>query len=208
MSISSMDTNLLNDYVSGHGVLLTLKSLSNPEYTIKFTASTLHTKGINVSNEFGWDSITSDSSKQGYAVNDGDNGSTFKKQKFNSLNSTTYISLNGVIGPFMYFMLDKLIMKQAEPFDSLKLLRSLGLQGIRFNAYGGNYADVENIIYYGTWILKALSWDESNFQYANNAAKIEFNAKFAVDLQYQQYEGTIESVSNSTISQYPIKKWS
>lgn len=206
MSISSMGSNFLNGYIGGHGNLLVLKSVSNPVYTIKFKALTLHTKGINVDTEFGWDYIESDSSKLGYVISDNKSPNTFRKQKFNSLNSTTYISLSGVIAPFMYFALDKLAMRMAQPFDTLKLLRLLGLEGVNFDAYTGE--SVDSIIYYGRWVLKSLSWDESNFQYASNAAKIEFSAKFAVDLEYRQYEGSAVTVNNSTVSSYPVKKWS
>lgn len=187
--------------IIGHGSLIILKSNSKQQYTIKFGALGMHPHSLNVHNEFGWATVNNDSSKLGYTLN-ADNNESFQKQKFNPMNSETTIRIHGTITPFIYLALDQLILKQADPFDTLKLLRLLGLQGVKFNAYD------ESLNNYGSWILKSLSWNETDFQYAATPAKIEFFANFSVNLGEKQYEQDTLTLPDELVQAYPINYWS
>lgn len=189
------------NFIIGHGSLIILKSNSKQQYTIKFNALGMHPNSVNVDNEFGWTTVNKDSSKLSYTINADDNRS-FQKHKFNPMNSNTTIRIHGTITPFMYFALDQLVIKQADPFDTLKLLRLLGLQGVKFNAYD------ESSHNYGSWILKSLSWNESNFQYASTPAKIEFFANFNVNLGEKQYEQDTVTLPDELVRAYPVNYWS
>ncbi|XWO14265.1 putative phage protein [Candidatus Hepatincola sp. Pdp] len=186
--------------IIGHGSLIILKSNSKQQYTIKFNALGMHPHSLNIDNEFGWTDVNNDSSKLSYTLN-ADNKESFQKQKFNPMNSKTTVSIHGTLAPFMYLALDQLIVKQADPFDTLKLLRLLGLQGVKFNAYD------ESLNNYGSWILKSLTWHETNFQYAATPAKIEFFAKFNINLGEKQYEQDIVTLPESLVSAYPVTYW-
>ncbi|UQY80863.1 putative phage protein [Candidatus Hepatincola sp. Av] len=186
--------------IIGHGSLIILKSNSKQQYTIKFNALGMHPHSLNIDNEFGWTDVNNDSSKLSYTLK-ADNNESFQKQKFNPMNSKTTISIHGTLAPFMYLALDKLIVKQADPFDTLKLLRLLGLQGVKFNAYD------ESLNNYGSWILKSLTWHETNFQYAATPAKIEFFAKFNINLGEKQYEQDTVTLPESLVSAYPVTYW-
>ena len=186
--------------IIGHGSLIILKSNSKQQYTIKFNALGMHPHSLNIDNEFGWTDVNNDSSKLSYTLK-ADNNESFQKQKFNPMNSKTTISIHGTLAPFMYLALDQFIVKQADPFDTLKLLRLLGLQGVKFNAYD------ESLNNYGSWILKSLTWHETNFQYAATPAKIEFFAKFNVNLGEKQYEQDTVTLPDSLVRAYPVTYW-
>jgi len=186
--------------IIGHGSLIILKSNSKQQYTIKFNALGMHPHSLNIDNEFGWTDVNNDSSKLSYTLK-ADNNESFQKQKFNPMNSKTTISIHGTLAPFMYLALDQFIVKQADPFDTLKLLRLLGLQGVKFNAYD------ESLNNYGSWILKSLTWHETNFQYAATPAKIEFFAKFNINLGEKQYEQDTVTLPESLVSAYPVTYW-
>ena len=222
MSLSSIGGplvgDILNGYIGGHSVLVILKSLSKPEYVIKINALNLHPSSMNIVNEFGWDDVSSDASRVSYAITEDSNPNQLRKQKFVGLNSRTEITIEGSVAPYMYFWLDEkigsLIKKTANPFSTIKLMRVLGLKGVKFKAYG-DHEDIDGIIDYGTWILKGLNWDASNFVYSNSAQKIEFTATFGVDLGVggtsgtsAQFEGSSEVDVSSIKSTFDNKLWS
>lgn len=180
----SVNSSASADSSSSHGNFLILKPQSPANaQTIKFTALDFHPSKISVNNDFAWETSSIDTSKTSQGCGGSSGSKSFKNQKFVKNNSKTEITINGVIVPYAYFSYDNMASTQASPIKTLQTLRNLGLQGTLFKAY--SFEDGGNSL--GIWVLKSLSWDESNFQYASNAAKIDFTAHFSVNLSGTQY---------------------